>query len=103
MARSSLGANGIHYLNDSHVVGEDPLDGFGRNAARHLKREDSFIDAPDILVMSLHDQLTGEVAAFEELVGCHGGLGGPQTQPFVLYPSDLRSSDRADHWGRGPS
>ena len=52
-------------------------------------REDSFSDAPDILVMSLHDPMTGEVAAFEELVGCHGGLGGPQTQPFVLYPSDL--------------
>jgi hypothetical protein len=52
-------------------------------------REDSFSDAPDILVMSLHDPLTGEVAAFEELVGCHGGLGGPQAQPFVLYPSDL--------------
>ena len=84
-----VGANGIHYLNDSHVVGNDPLVGFGRNAARHLMREDSFSDAPDILVMSLHDPLTGEVAAFEELVGCHGGLGGPQAQPFVLYPSDL--------------
>jgi putative membrane protein len=84
-----IGWSGIHYLDDGHVVGEDPLNGFGRNAARHLKREDSFIDAPDILVMSLHDELTGEVAAFEELVGCHGGLGGPQTQPFVLYPTEF--------------
>jgi putative membrane protein len=84
-----IGPKGIHYLNDDHVVGEDPLTGFGRNAARHLKREDSFANAPDILVMSLHDETTGEVAAFEELVGCHGGLGGTQTQPFVLYPAEF--------------
>ena len=27
------------------------------------------------------------MAAFEELVGCHGGLGGWQTQPMVVHPS----------------
>ena len=27
-----------------------------------------------------------EVAAFEELVGSHGGLGGTQSHPFVLVP-----------------
>jgi hypothetical protein len=26
------------------------------------------------------------VAAFEELIGSHGGLGGPQTEPFILHP-----------------
>jgi hypothetical protein len=31
----------------------------------------------------------GEVAAFEELVGSHGGMGGTQSFPFVLHPSDL--------------
>ena len=30
----------------------------------------------------------GEVAAFEELIGSHGGLGGFQTQPFILHPVD---------------
>jgi hypothetical protein len=24
----------------------------------------------------------------DELVGAHGGVGGMQTQPFVLYPSE---------------
>ena len=33
--------------------------------------------------------VTGEVPAFEELVGNHGGLGGPQREPFLLYPSHL--------------
>jgi hypothetical protein len=84
-----IGARGIAYLDDGHVAGEDPLQQFGPNAAIHLKRTDSFPNAPDILVMSQVDPETGEVAAFEELVGCHGGLGGPQTQPFVLYPAVL--------------
>ena len=35
----------------------------------------------------------GEVAAFEELVGSHGGLGGPQSFPFVLHPDELAWPD----------
>jgi hypothetical protein len=33
------------------------------------------------------------VAAFEEQVGCHGGLGGYQTRPFVLVPSSWTVPD----------
>ena len=40
------------------------------------------------MVNSLWDKQTDEVAAFEELVGSHGGLGGEQTRPFLLYPSE---------------
>jgi hypothetical protein len=43
---------------------------------------------PDILLNSQLDPATDEVAAFEELVGSHGGLGGPQTHAFLLHPSD---------------
>ena len=28
------------------------------------------------------------MAAFEELIGSHGGLGGPQTQALLLFPAD---------------
>ena len=28
-----------------------------------------------------------EVAAFEELCGSHGGMGGTQSHPFILYPA----------------
>ena len=31
---------------------------------------------------------TDEVAAFEELVGSHGGVGGPQSRPFC-FPAEL--------------
>ena len=30
---------------------------------------------------------TLEVAAFDGAVGSHGGLGGPQSHPFVLAPA----------------
>ena len=80
-------ANGVYYLDHDTVEGENPLLPFGPNAALHLKREVSFANVPDILVMSMYDVGTGEVAAFEELVGSHGGLGGTQAQPFVLHPT----------------
>jgi hypothetical protein len=34
-----------------------------------------------------------EGCAFEELISFHGGLGGPQTRPFLLYPSALSLPD----------
>lgn len=82
-----VGPDGVYYLDHDYSVGMNPLEPFGPNAARHLRRTDSFANAPDILVNSSYDPATEQVAAFEELVGCHGGLGGPQTQPFVLYPT----------------
>jgi len=84
-----IGANGFHYLDQDYAVGTDPLANFGPNAVRHLKRADGFVNAPDLFVMSMFDPATNEVAAFEELVGCHGGLGGPQTKPFVLFPVEF--------------
>ena len=53
-----------------------------------LKREDAMTHAPDLLLLSQYDPELGEVAAFEELIGSHGGLGGPQTEPFILHPAE---------------
>ncbi len=83
----AIGKAGIHFLRDGTVDGEDPLVQFGPNAARHLRREAEFANVPDILVISTVDPVTGEVPAFEELVGNHGGLGGSQREPFLLYPA----------------
>ncbi|HSG16765.1 MAG TPA: phage holin family protein [Anaerolineae bacterium] len=88
-----IGANGRNYLAEERVEGDDPLVGFGPRAAQHLIREDSFPNCPDILVNSFYRADTNEVAAFEELIGCHGGMGGYQTQPFVLYPAELPVAD----------
>jgi putative membrane protein len=85
-----IGADGCCYLDSNRVEGANPLAGFGRNAVRHLRRYNTFPDAPDLCVNSFYDTETNEVAAFEEMIGCHGGLGGYQTRPFVLHPAGLK-------------
>jgi uncharacterized membrane protein YvlD (DUF360 family) len=89
----AIGAHGIHHLADGHIDGVDPLVPFGPNAADHLRRTDSFRNAPDILVNSLYDPDIDEGAAFEELIGFHGGLGGKQAEPFILLPSEFPIDD----------
>lgn len=88
-----IGEEGIYYLDKDETVGENPLKGFGLNAKKHLKRQNSFDNMPDILVNSFCDNKTNEVCAFEELIGSHGGLGGNQTKPFILYPSTWKAPD----------
>ena len=89
----AIGKNGTYYLDSDKVEGENPLDGFGDNIVRHLKRTSSFEHTPDILVNSFYDEKADEVCAFEELVGSHGGAGGDQSKPFILYPSSWNVSD----------
>ena len=45
------------------------------------------------MVGSFYDPLLDEGCAFEELISFHGGLGGMQTRPFILYPIGLSSPD----------
>jgi uncharacterized membrane protein YvlD (DUF360 family) len=83
-----IGPRGVHYLDEQRLEGEDPLAAFGPNAASHVKRTDGFAHCPDIVLNSTYWSETDEVAAFEELVGSHGGMGGGQSFPFALVPSD---------------
>jgi uncharacterized membrane protein YvlD (DUF360 family) len=85
----ALGGGGAHYLGEGRVEGNDPLAPFSPNAPQHLLRTDGFAHAPDILVGSFYDPDLEEGCAFEELISFHGGLGGPQTRPFILYPARL--------------
>ncbi len=82
-----LGARGRRCLQDDAVQGEDPLAPFDPTAAEHLRRHDRFPHCPDILVNCMYDPAADEVAPFEEFMGSHGGLGGPQTHPFALIPA----------------
>jgi uncharacterized membrane protein YvlD (DUF360 family) len=81
-----FGHDGARYLDEDRVEGEDPTVVFGPHTVMSLKREDAMTHAPDLLFISQFDPELGEVAAFEELIGSHGGLGGPQTEPFILHP-----------------
>ncbi|HSC90239.1 MAG TPA: phage holin family protein [Gaiellaceae bacterium] len=89
----ALGARGTHYLADGRVDGEDPLVHFSPNAALHLRRTDAFPHVADLVVNSFYDPQLDEGCAFEELISFHGGLGGPQTCPFILHPATLRVPD----------
>jgi uncharacterized membrane protein YvlD (DUF360 family) len=84
-----LGPRGKRFLATGEVEGEDPLAQFSPNAASHLARSDAFAHAADIFVGSFYDPALEEGCAFEELISFHGGLGGPQTRPFLLYPTAL--------------
>jgi hypothetical protein len=85
----AVGAGGVHFLDPNRVEGDDPLAPYGERAADHVRRTDAFPHCPDILVNSTYWAEADEVAAFEELVGSHGGLGGAQSYPFVLFPAEL--------------
>jgi uncharacterized membrane protein YvlD (DUF360 family) len=88
-----LGKRGVRHLADGSVEGEDPLAPFGPNAVTSLLCEDGMEHAPDVLLLSQYDPELGEVAAFEELIGSHGGLGGWQTEPFILHPAEWELDD----------
>jgi hypothetical protein len=69
--------------------GEGPLKFFDKGAADAIRRTDGFPHTADIMVNSAYDPRTGEVHAFEEQIGSHGGLGGEQARPFLLWPAAL--------------
>jgi hypothetical protein len=85
----AMGKPGTINLDTGAVEGEDPLAVYGPLTRQNLARESSFPNAPDILVMSTYWADTDEVAAFEELVASHGGAGGEQSRPFILYPAEF--------------
>ena len=70
-------------------MGVDPLLPFGELAGGFVRRVASQPETPDIYVNSLLDPGTEEVAAFEGLVGCHGGLGGWQDRACIVVPTEL--------------
>jgi hypothetical protein len=102
-----IGRSGTHHLDTGVVEGKDPLAIFGANAARHVKRTDGFAHVADIMINSIYEPQTGEVFAFEELVGSHGGLGGPQSYPFIVLPQswtvpdeEIVGAEAVHHWMR---
>jgi hypothetical protein len=89
----ALGRDGVRHLANGQVEGEDPLAAFSASAAQHLERSDGFAHAPDLFVNSFYDPELDEGCAFEELISFHGGMGGPQTRPFILAPVELPLPD----------
>ncbi|MBQ0994974.1 MULTISPECIES: phage holin family protein [Streptomyces] len=81
-----LGAYGAQIPLDRLDEDPGPLEVFGPHAAGAVRRTHSFPNTADIMVNSAYDPADGEVLAFEEQIGSHGGLGGAQSEPFLLSP-----------------
>lgn len=98
MTVTVLGKRGRRNLHTGEVIGEDPVAPYapatGPGAASiekrvwQLKRVMEFPSAGDLWVISTVYP-DGTVAALEELVGNHGGLGGEQTDAFIFHPADM--------------
>ena len=84
-----LGSHGRIDLTSGQSDGSDPLADYGPGAAENLRHLEGFTTAGDLILLGAVDRVSGEVTGYEELVGSHGGLGGWQTEPFILCPVDL--------------
>ncbi len=85
----ALGNRGSIDVATGEVTGEDPLAAFGPRTREQVAEVDSYTTVADLMVNSRYDPELEEVSAFEDQVSSHGGLGGPQTHPFLLYPQGL--------------
>lgn len=105
-----LGKKGQRNLHTGAVTGEDPLAPYaagstppgGVRAAGlgpvgkgsiedriwQVRRIADFPHAGDLIVNSTVYP-DGTVAAMEELIGSHGGMGGEQTDAFIFHPNDM--------------
>ena len=86
----ALGPRGVRNLHTGDVTGEDPLTIYGDAELRawQLRRVADYPCAGDLTIIStVYPDNT--VAALEELIGVHGGLGGEQTDSFLLHPADM--------------
>ena len=99
----AIGPSGRHHLATGVVEGTDPLEGLGAHAPAMLMAAASMARAPDLYVNSAVDPTTLDVAAFEPLVGCHGGLGGWQDRGFVMAAARPPGARGAHHGRRRPA
>jgi hypothetical protein len=83
----AIGSSGLHELRSGIVEGADPLLPYGPHARADLLRHQESAHVGDLVLISCVDPVTEEVAAFEELVGSHGGLGGWQTDAMLVHPA----------------
>jgi uncharacterized membrane protein YvlD (DUF360 family) len=66
---------------------------YGPRAGENLLRLEGFQNAGDLILLGAFDRASGHVTGFEELIGSHGGLGGWQTEAFILCPAKLALAD----------
>jgi len=83
-----LNKNGKYPLTKLNTNEINPLTEFGPNAIEKVKAANKCKFVADIMINSFYDEKIDEVAAFEEQVGSHGGMGGKQSFPFIFFPNN---------------
>ncbi|PJA73670.1 hypothetical protein CO151_12680 [bacterium CG_4_9_14_3_um_filter_65_15] len=89
----AIGGRGIRNLITGQIGGDgDPLAPYGQpdrwsgELAQLLGAE----DVGDLVVNGAWLEERGRIVVMEDQVSSHGGLGGAQTQPFILLPADWK-------------
>jgi hypothetical protein len=86
----ALGDRGARDLAETAEETTDPLAIYGPEAIESLASLDELAQLGDLILLGAIDAVTGEVIGLEELVGSHGGLGGWQSRPFLICPSEWK-------------
>ncbi|NIM18865.1 MAG: hypothetical protein GTO42_02420 [Candidatus Latescibacteria bacterium] len=82
-----MGKNGMRCLRSGEIEGEDPLPPYGdeKLLTREITLLCEYPHSGDVIINGcLLDD--GSVVCFEDQIGTHGGAGGSQTEPFIIYP-----------------
>lgn len=89
-----MGKAGMRRLRSGVVEGADPLEPYidGLDPDTLIQSLLQLCDYPNSGDVILNGALIGPdtVISFEEQIGTHGGVGGEQTEPFVIFPSRYR-------------
>lgn len=74
-----------------HVEGRDPLERLSAPwlAAEQIVRVASFRQGGDLIVLGDYDPIRDCVVCFEDQLASHGGIGGDQDLPVIVYPRRL--------------
>ncbi len=84
-----LHSRGMYFLESERIEGNDILSQYPAHTLGQLRKLSTFRHCGDMVIFSSYDPETQSSPAFEELIGHHGGIGGLQTEAFVLFPESL--------------
>jgi hypothetical protein len=60
------------------------------HAAEQIRRIARFVESGDLILFGSYDPSTDTVICFEHQWASHGGLGGPQDYPAIVYPRTVQ-------------
>jgi hypothetical protein len=87
-----FGPRGVRDLAGGVLDGEDPLVGYPSRTAADLTRLGGLPHCGDLVLLSTVDP-SGRIHAFEDQVGSHGGIGGPQNHAILIHPQSWALDD----------